>query len=99
MGLIQFAENDLNRVIRERPDFNHAYFNRGVLHQRKENYRAALADFNQAHKLEYEKYDLFLRRGYCYLQLDLLKQACAELQQAERLQTGVAAKLLKEYCL
>lgn len=53
MQLGEYSESLIiyNQVIAQEPDFAPAYGNRGILHDRNKNYRAAIKDYKQALRL------------------------------------------------
>jgi pimeloyl-ACP methyl ester carboxylesterase len=75
-GYYSWAERDLSRLIRLRPDFPEAYMSRGKVLRSKMNYdenpiyNRAIRDFNQVIRLKPGWAEAYYERGVCYALLN-----------------------------
>lgn len=69
-------------IISKYPSVEVAYTNRGVIRQKKHNFRGALSDFNNAIRLNPKGFKNFANRAAVYSQLDNYPKAKADYQKA-----------------
>ena len=91
---------DLDQALRLNPKFADAYQNRGVVKNVLKLFPEALADFNQALKLNPGKNNgaIYVGRGVSKLFLGDKAGACEDWHTVSDLAAVNAAKLIAEYC-
>ena len=91
---------DLDTALRLNPNFGDAYQNRGVVKNVLRLFPEALADFNQALKLNPGKTNagIYLGRGISKLYLGDKTGACEDWRTASAGGANDAAALITEYC-
>ncbi|MEQ8533990.1 MAG: tetratricopeptide repeat protein [Imperialibacter sp.] len=92
------ALRDINYVISQKPDFNQAYFNRGILQMRAGKYAEAIDDFDTAEALEYAPADLYVRRADCKSSVGLSSAACTDYKIASDMDPKHYKKVFIEMC-
>lgn len=92
------AMRDLDHVISELPDFNQAYYNRGILWMRRGNYEDAIADFDTSEDLDYAPVDLYVRRADCKSSVGRSSEACADYKIAADMAPKHYRKVFIEMC-
>lgn len=98
IGHTYSAMKDLNYVIAQRPDFDHAYFNRAILQMRSGRYRAAIEDFDRAEHLSYAPAELYIRRADSKTQLGMRQAACNDYHTAAQLDAKNYQPVYEEMC-
>ena len=89
---------DLDTAVRLNPNFADAYQNRGVIKNSLKLFPEALADFNQALKLNPDNGGIHLGRGISKFYLGDKTGACEDWQMASARGATDAAALITEYC-
>jgi tetratricopeptide (TPR) repeat protein len=92
------AMKDLDHVISQLPDFNQAYYNRGILWMRRGNYEDAIADFDASEELEYAPVDLYVRRADCKSSIGRRSDACTDYKIAADMAPEHYRKVFAEMC-
>lgn len=79
---VRGAIADFNQAIQLDVNNDRAYYNRGCMYGRQEDYIAAIQDFTQALKLKPDSPEAHLDRGVAHYNLGNEQQALKDLQQA-----------------
>jgi len=80
------------------PDYTDAYYDIAVINYEFGNSKKALEIFNQLIAKERAHDDAFLYRGYTYLELDDVDNACLDFEKADELGNKEAHKDIHKYC-
>jgi tetratricopeptide (TPR) repeat protein len=75
-------------VIREKPDYANAYFNRAELFFQTDRHQEAIADYTAAIRLQPKDSQYYNSRGHSYLILNKSREALADYRKATELDKG-----------
>jgi tetratricopeptide (TPR) repeat protein len=92
-----YATADFGHALKLRPECHEAYYRRGLNHFLKKRYELALSDMNQAVKFG-KLPPYYYYRGAVYLEMDMRKEACADLKKASSLGYAEADKDWNRLC-
>ena len=92
------ARQDFERTLKLEGADADLYVKLGFLKQQDNDLHGALADYNKAIEFNPQFAQPYYYRGLIYLQVLLPEKACADLQQAAKLNYGPAMSKVREYC-
>jgi tetratricopeptide (TPR) repeat protein len=89
------ALSSLDRAIAQAPEFAEAYYHRGKIHAKRQNFPQAIADYTKVLQLQ-PTAEVALNRALLYLVMGETEAAIADAQQATQLDPtlGLAAEIL-----
>ena len=87
---IKTAENDIDEVMHHSSKYAEAYFIRGLIKTKTENYAGAITDFNKSLKLNPLNAKAYYNRGLAHALIDELKQSIADFDKAIELNPDYA---------
>jgi Tfp pilus assembly protein PilF len=95
------AIDHYNKVIRIKPDFALAYYNRGLAYAKLGRYQSAVEDFNKAISLKQDDVDTYDNRANAYFNLGKKELGCYDARKACDLANCKTLKIAKDkrYCL
>jgi len=88
---------DLNRVIELSPNFEFAYFNRGILHCLRRDFLQGVEDFTKAIELNSDFSEAYFNRGLTLIYLEKEEEGTADLSKAGELGIYKAYNVIKRY--
>ena len=80
----------------EDDDNDDLYVSRGMANQALMKFEEAVEDFTAALEINKELGDAFFFRGLCYMHLDKIKEALADLKKAKKSGVAEASEFIKE---
>ena len=89
--------NDLTHVIELKPDMAYAYYNRGTMYARTNDYPAAVVDFTKAIELNDEMAEAYYNRALVYVFQDRIDEAIKDLSKAGELGLYQAYNIIKRF--
>ena len=78
--------------------FYRVYELRAKAKELNQDYLGAVEDYTILLSYDYDDYDLYLRRGRLYVELNMLKEACSDFEWANELWRGAAVEEMVKYC-
>jgi tetratricopeptide (TPR) repeat protein len=88
-----------NQALQIFPELGFIYYNRGNLHNKMQNYMAALGDYNKAIKLQPNIAEAYYNKGLTLLLLKNNESACPNLSKAGEMGITSSYNLIKRYCV
>lgn len=90
-------KSDLDKVVALMPDFPQAFFNRGNVCVKLNDFKSAVVDYGEAIRLDDKFAEAYYNRGLAHLYLGNTEQAVADLSRAGELGIYSAYNVIKRY--
>ena len=89
--------SDLSKAIELKPDMAYAYYNRGTVYARTNDYHAAVVDFTKAIELNDKMAEAYYNRALVYVFQDRIDEAIKDLSKAGELGLYQAYNIIKRF--
>ncbi len=93
----RIIKGDLDKVTVLMPDFSQAFFNRGNVCVKLNDFKSAVVDYSEAVRLDDKFAEAYYNRGLAHLYLGNTEQAVADLSRAGELGIYSAYNVIKRY--
>ena len=93
----RIIKGDLDKVVALMPDFPQAFFNRGNVQVKLNDFKSAVVDYSEAIRLDDGFAEAYYNRGLAYLYLGNNEEAIADLSKAGELGIFSAYNVIKRY--
>ena len=93
----RIIKGDLDKVVALMPDFPQAFFNRGNVQVKLNDFKSAVVDYSEAIRLDDRFAEAYYNRGLAYLYLGNTEEAIADLSKAGELGIFSAYNVIKRY--
>lgn len=94
---LRLVKEDLDMVISQMPDFASAYFNRGNVYAKLNDYKAAIVDYSQAIELNDKLAEAYFNRGLVKIYLGKREEGISDLSKAGELGIYTAYNVIKRF--
>ncbi len=93
----RIIKGDFDKVVALMPDFPQAFFNRGNVQVKLNDFKSAVVDYSEAIRLDDRFAEAYYNRGLAYLYLGNTEEAIADLSKAGELGIFSAYNVIKRY--
>ena len=90
--------NDLNKAIELKPDYYQAYYLRGIMKSKLNDFKGDIVDFNKTIELKPDFADAYYNRGISLTRSDDKEGACLDFNKSIKLGSSKAEQIIKDYC-